>query len=180
MISQFDLSRFSAASFRRGSSRLKEALWVLVRAVFFLPSLPWPSALRVLLLRLFGARIGKAVVIRSRVNIWFPWRLNIGNYVWLGEEVFILNLASITLESNVCVSQRAFLCTGSHDYRKQEFPLILGPIVVHSGSWIAAQVFVGPGVEIGPNSVVSAGTIVLKDVPPNVVVRGNPARVMRR
>ena len=118
------------------------------------------------------------MVIRSRVNIWFPWRLVIGNHVWLGEEVLILNLASVTIESNVCVSQRAFLCTGSHDHRKREFPLITKPIVAHSGSWIAAQVFVGPGVEIGPNSVVSAGSIVLKDVPPNVVVQGNPAQVV--
>ena len=169
VISQIDLSRFSSDEFDRGASRLKEALWVLVRAAFFLPSLPWPSAVRVLLLRLFAARVGNGVVIRSRVNIWFPWRLVIGNHVWLGEEVLILNLASVTIESNVCVSQRAFLCTGSHDHRKREFPLITKPIVAHSGSWIAAQVFVGPGVEIGPNSVVSAGSIVLKDVPPNVV-----------
>jgi putative colanic acid biosynthesis acetyltransferase WcaF len=178
MILQIDLSRFSSDGFDRGASRLKEALWVLFRAVFFLSSLPWPSALRVLLLRLFAARIGKDAVIRSRVNIWFPWRLNIGNHVWLGEEVFILNLASVTIESHVCISQRAFLCTGSHDHRKREFPLITKPIVVHSGCWIAAQVFVGPGVEIGLNSVVSAGSIVLNDVPPNVVVQGNPAQVV--
>jgi putative colanic acid biosynthesis acetyltransferase WcaF len=178
IIPQIDLSKFSSDDFDRGASRLKEALWVLVRAAFFLPSLPWPGALRVLLLRLFAARVGKSVIIRSRVNIWFPWRLNIGNHVWLGEEVFILNLARVTIESHVCVSQRAFLCTGSHDHRKREFPLITKPIVVHSGCWIASQVFIGPGVEIGPNSVVGVGSIVLKNVPPNVVVRGNPAQIV--
>lgn len=174
-----DLSQFDNRNFDRGASRLKEALWVIVRAVFFLNPCPWPSALRVVLLRTFGARVGQGVVIRSRVNIWLPWRLEIGDHVWLGEEVFILNLAPVTIKSNVCISQRAFLCTGSHDYRKVEFPLITKPILVHSGSWIAAQTFIGPGVEIGKNSVVSAGSVVLKDVAPNVVVQGNPASVVR-
>jgi len=87
MISQTDLSRFSSDDFDRGASRLRGALWILVRAVFFLPSLPWPSALRVLLLRLFAGQVGKGLVIRSRVNIWLSWRLNIGNHARLGEEV---------------------------------------------------------------------------------------------
>jgi len=176
---QIDLSRFSTSDFDRGASRFKEMLWVLVRTLFFLTSFPWPSVLRVFLLRLFGARVGQSVVIRSNVNIWFPWRLNVGDYVWLGEEVFILNLASVKIESHVCISQRAFICTGSHDYQKSEFPMINKPIVVHSGVWIAAQVFVGPGVEIGAQSVVSAGSIILKDVPSNVVVQGNPAQVVK-
>lgn len=175
---QIDLSSFASNKFDRGASRLKEALWILVRAIFFLTSLPWPSRFRVLLLRLFGAQIGQGVVVRSRVNIWFPWRLTIHDHVWLGDEVFILNLANVTIESNVCVSQRAFLCTGSHDHRKREFPLITKPIVVRSGSWLAAQVFVGPGVEFGANSVASAGSVVLTNVPPDVKVRGNPAQVV--
>ncbi len=160
----------------RGS---KKPCGYLVRAIFFLSPCPWPSALRVSLLGWFGAKIGRGVVIRSRVNVWLPWRLEVGDHVWIGEEVFILNLAPVAIASNVCISQRVFLCTGSHDYTKITFDLITKPILVRSGSWIAAQVFVGPGVEIGPNSVVSAGSVVLKDVPPNVVVQGNPAEVVK-
>lgn len=178
--SQIDLSKFSAQDFDRGASRLKEALWIIVRGIFFLPSWPWPSRVRVALLRVFGAHVGGGVVVRSRINIWFPWRLDIGNYVWLGEEVFILNLDNVTIESNVCISQRAFLCTGSHNHHVREFPLVTKPIVVRSGSWIAAQVFVGPGVTIEANAVVSAGSVVLRDIPPNATVRGNPAVVRER
>lgn len=176
----FDLSKYSSANFDRGASRVKEGLWVVVRAIFFLTSFPWPSGLRVIILRLFGAQVGESVIIRSRVNIWFPWRLDMGSCVWLGEEVFILNLAPVKIESHVCVSQRAFLCTGSHDYQKKDFALITKPIIIHSNSWIAAQVFVGLGVDIGNRSIVSAGSVVLKDVPPNVIAQGNPAEVVKK
>lgn len=177
--SEIDLSKFSSAHFDRGASSLKEALWIIVRALFFLPSWPWPSSVRIFLLRLFGADIGRGVVVRSRVNVWFPWRLVVGDHVWIGEEVFILNLAPVTVESHVCISQRAFLCTGSHDHRVSNFPLIVKPIVIHTGSWVAAQTFIGPGVSIGPNSVVGACGVAMEDVPEYVIVRGNPAVVVK-
>ncbi len=174
-LSPRDLSAFSAAGFDRGASRLKEVLWFLFRWAFFDTSFPWPSALRCFLLRLFGARVGNGVVIRAKVNITFPWRFAAGDQVWLGEEVLILSLAPVTLENSVCVSQRAFLCTGSHDHRRVSFDLITKPITVRAGAWVAAQAFVGPGVEIGAGAVVSAGSVVLENVTPGVVVRGNPA-----
>jgi len=174
-----DLSQFDNRSFDRGASRLKEALWVLARCLFFLNGFPWPSGFRVRLLRLFGAKVGRGVVIRSEVNIWLPWRLELGDHVWLGEEVFILNLAPVRIESNVCISQRVFLCTGSHDFYREDFALVTEPITIKPGSWIAAQAFVGPGVTIGPDSVVSAGSVVMDDVPPGVLVRGNPAQVVK-
>jgi putative colanic acid biosynthesis acetyltransferase WcaF len=175
-----DLSRYNNSDFDRGASRWKEALWVLLRAIFFLNPLPWPSAFRVGLLRLFGAQIGQRVVIRSQANVSFPWRLRVGDDVWIGDEVFILSLADVTIESSVCLSQRAFLCTGSHDFRSPAFGLITRPIIVRTGSWIAASAFVAPGVEIGAGAVVSAGGVVLRNVAPDTLVGGNPAQLVKK
>jgi putative colanic acid biosynthesis acetyltransferase WcaF len=172
-----DLSRYSVADFDRGASRFKEMLWQFCRCTFFAPPWPLPSAFRVALLRMFGATIGSGVVVRSEVNITFPWRLVIGDHVWLGEGVTILSLAPVTIESNVCISQKAFLCTGSHRWRSELFELKTAPIVVRSGTWIAACAFIGPGVEIGAGSVISAGAVVFDHVPPGSLARGNPAQV---
>ena len=130
------------------------------------------------LLRAFGAKIGRHVIILANVNISFPWRLQVGDHVWIGEDVGILSLAQVTIESNVCISQRAYLCTGSHEFRREDFKLKVAPITVRTGSWVAAAAFVGPGVEIGAGSVVSAGSVVLENVPVNVLVQGNPAAVV--
>lgn len=174
-----DLKNYANDKFERGAPLWKEAFWFLAKIVFFQNAIPWPSTIRVALLRAFGARVGQRVVIRANVNISFPWRLTLGDDVWLGEEVFILSLAEVSVESSVCVSQRAFLCTGSHDFRAPAFDLVIRPIVIRRGSWIAAQAFVAAGVEIGVGSLVSAGSVVLESVPPNSLVRGNPAAVVR-
>ncbi|WP_085979776.1 WcaF family extracellular polysaccharide biosynthesis acetyltransferase [Rhodopirellula europaea] len=170
-----DLAKFNNDGFDRGASRLKELAWVTCRLFFFLLPIPLPSKIRVLLLRLFGATIGKGVVIRSGVSISFPWRLSIGDHVWIGEGVSILSLDQVTIESNCCASQDAFLCTGSHDFSKSTFDLITRPIVVREGAWVAARCFVAPGVTVGPGSMCAAGSVVLKDVPPHTTVLGNPA-----
>jgi len=172
-----NLSGYTTGGFERGASPMAEAAWWLVRALFFLTPIPWPSRLRVALLRLFGARVGEGVVIRSQVNITFPWRFTAGDHVWLGEEVLILSLASVTIESHCCISQRAFLCTGSHDFSSPAFTLVTRPITIHEGSWVAASAFIAPGVEVGPGSMVAAGSVVLHNVPSGVIVRGNPAAV---
>jgi putative colanic acid biosynthesis acetyltransferase WcaF len=173
------LDEFSCKSFDRGASRWKEALWVAVRCVFFEWAFPWPSWLRVAWLRAFGARIGHNAVIRWRVGVSFPWRLEMGDHVWLGEGVMILSLAPVTIGSHVCISQRAFLCTGSHDITKREFDLKTAPICIGAHCWVAAQAFVHPGVTIGEGSIVAAGAVVKEDVPESSIVEGNPARVVR-
>jgi putative colanic acid biosynthesis acetyltransferase WcaF len=174
-----DLSRFSTAEFDRGASRLKEAMWVLVRCLFFAPAWPLPSTLRVFWLRLFGAKIGRGVVIRSRVNIQFPWRLQVGDHVWLGEECWLLNLAPITIENHVCLSQRAFLCTGNHDYKSPTFDLVTRPVHLETGSWIGAGAFVGPGVRIGSHAVLTAGSVAKDDLQAFGIYRGNPACLIK-
>lgn len=170
-----DLKNYSTGTFDRGAPRWKEALWFAVKCLFFLNPWPWPSALRVTLLRAFGARIGQRVVVRANAHVTFPWRLMVGDDVWIGEEALILSLAPVEIGSNVSISQRAFLCTGSHNFRAPGFHLITKSIKVGSGSWIAAQAFIGPGVTIGPGSMISAGSVVIKDVPPRTIARGNPA-----
>ena len=173
------LEGYTTGAFQRGAPAWKEALWVAVKCVFFVNPLPWPSTLRVALLRAFGARIGRGVVVRANVNITFPWRLDVGDHVWFGEEVLVLSLAPVRIESHVCLSQRTFLCTGSHRFETPMFELVTKPITIHERSWIAAQVFVAPGVEIGPGSMVAAGSVVLETVPAGTLVRENPAVVVR-
>ena len=155
-----DLSKYNNSGFHRGAPRWKEVLWWVTRSLLFARWFPVPSPLKVAALRAFGAKVGEGVVIRSRVNITFPWKLEIGNHVWIGDEVLILSLDEVTIGSNVCISQRAFLCTGSHDFRSESFDLITRPIVIRDGCWIAAQAFVGPGVTLDPGSMVKALSVV--------------------
>ena len=171
------LKGYTTGGFDRGASKCKEALWFLARLLFFANAFPWPSRLRVKLLRLFGAEVGRRVVVRSNANITFPWRLKVGDDVWFGDDVLILSLAPVVIESSVCISPRAFLCTGSHRFHSRGFDLVTRPITVHRGSWIAAQAFIAPGVEIGPDSMVCAGAVVLQNVLPGTTVVGNPACV---
>jgi len=172
------LEMYDNSDFDRGAPRWKRGLWVIVRCVFFQNPCPWGSAFRSALLRLFGAKIGKGVGIGSNVNISFPWRLVVGDHVWIGDDVGVLSLAQVTIESNVCIARRSFLCTGSHDVRREDFKLKVAPILIRTGSWLAIGSLILPGVTIGGGAVVSAGSVVLKDVPPNCLVRGNPATVV--
>jgi putative colanic acid biosynthesis acetyltransferase WcaF len=159
----------------RGVSRFNEIMWYFFKMFFFLSAFPFPSGLKVWLLRMFGAKIGKGVIIKPRVNIHMPWKLEIGNDVWIGEEVFVLNFEKVVIGSNVCVSQRAFLCGGNHDYRMPEMPYRNGPITLNDGSWIGASCFIGPNVIIGTDSVITAGSVVTNSIAANGIYRGNPA-----
>jgi putative colanic acid biosynthesis acetyltransferase WcaF len=171
------LDLFAASgNFNRGRPTWFEAVWYFVKIVFFLSALPWPSSLKCALLRAFGAKIGLGVVIKPRVNIHFPWRLEVGAHSWIGEEVFILNLEAVKIGTQACISQRAFLCTGNHDFRDERFSFRSAAIYVGDGAWVGAAVFVGPGVVIGEEAVVTAGSVVLKSLPAGMVCSGNPAR----
>ncbi|MEI6861852.1 MAG: WcaF family extracellular polysaccharide biosynthesis acetyltransferase [Verrucomicrobiota bacterium] len=158
----------------RGRSRAVEALWYACKAVFFLSACPWPSALRVWLLRCFGAQVGRGVRLKPRINIHLPWKLSVGDHAWIGEEVFILNFEPVTIGAHACISQRAFLCTGNHDFRDVTMPYRNRPIVIGDGTWIGAQVLVAPGVTVGDEAVVTAGSVVTRSLPPAMVCTGHP------
>lgn len=174
-----DLSSYSSAHFDRGASRWREALWLVVSLVLFRLCPFSFSALKCVVLRAFGARVGQGVVIKPQVKITFPWKLTLGDHVWLGEECWLLNLERITIGSNVSISQRAFLCTGSHNYKLPTFDLIVKPIVVADGAWVGAATWIGPGVTVGTNTVLTAGSVTSKNLDPNGIYGGHPAVLLR-
>jgi putative colanic acid biosynthesis acetyltransferase WcaF len=177
---QVDLSSYDAAGFDRGASVFKEGLWLIVSLFVFRLCPLKVSAFKKLLLKSFGAKIGQGVVIKPGVRITFPWRLTLGDNVWLGEDCWILSLAPIIIESNVCLSQGAFLCTGSHNYKSPAFDLIVKPIVIERGAWISAGAFVGPGVRIGSHAVLTANSVTAHDLEPFGIYQGNPAMLVRQ
>jgi putative colanic acid biosynthesis acetyltransferase WcaF len=155
-------------------------LWYLTKCLLFLPAWPVPCFLKRAILRGFGARVGQGVVIKPRVNIHLPWKLAVGDFSWIGEEVFILNFEPVTIGAHCCISQRAFLCTGNHDFRRPEMPYRNRPIVIEDGAWVGAQVFVSPGVTIGTEAVITAGSVVMKSQAEKMVCSGNPCAAVKR
>ncbi|HLH56769.1 MAG TPA: WcaF family extracellular polysaccharide biosynthesis acetyltransferase [Verrucomicrobiae bacterium] len=164
----------SAQGLRRGASRPVEALWYAFKCLVFLSAVPYPTSFKCAILRRFGARVGRGVILKPRINIHFPWKLTIGDFTWIGEEVFILNFEPVVIGSHCCISQRAFLCTGNHDYRQVEMPFRNRPIAVNDGAWVGAQVFVGPGVTVGSDSVLTVGSVATRSLPPEMICSGNP------
>jgi putative colanic acid biosynthesis acetyltransferase WcaF len=171
-----DLSLFDNRRYLPGRSRLIRGLWYFISLLLFESGwFPLMGPKRAIL-RLFGARIGRGVVIKPRVWIKYPWRLVVGDHCWIGQGAWIDNLADVRLGSHVCVSQQVYLCTGSHDHNRPTFDLITRPVVIEDGAWLAARSLVLGGVTIGKNAVVAAGSVVTKDVAAATIVAGRPAR----
>ena len=149
-------------------------VWQIVKCLFFKTVFPWPSAVKALLLKAFGAKIGRGVCIKPQVNVHLPWKLEVGDHAWIGEEAFILNFEAVRIGAHACISQRAFLCGGNHDFRDPAMSYRNGPITVCDGAWVGAQAFVAPGVTIGIDAVATAASVVLRDLPAGMVCSGNP------
>ncbi len=128
---------------------------------------------------MFGAKVGVGVVIKPNVNIKYPWFLEVGSHCWIGEGVWIDNLAKIIIGNNVILSQDSYLLTGSHDYKITTFDLMLGEILLEDGVWIGAKAIVCPGVKCHSHSVLSVGSIATQDMDPYTIYQGNPAIVKR-
>lgn len=152
------LAKFSPGAYDRGRGRLWQILWFATMNLIFMK---WwfPARLRPMLLRSFGASVGPGVLIRHRVRVLWPWKLTIGRDSWIGEGVWILNLEPVTIGDNVCLSQEAFLCTGSHDARDPTFGYDNAPIAVGDGAWVCARAVVLRGTEVAPGRTVAAGTV---------------------
>jgi putative colanic acid biosynthesis acetyltransferase WcaF len=157
------LDQFDNRSFDRGRSWFVELLWLLVGAPVIRSGLPG-SRLRIIILRVFGACIGSGVVIKPHVKVKFPWRLTIGANSWIGEGVWIDNLAEVKIGSNACLSQGAYLCTGSHNWSAPTFDLIARPIEIGDEAWICANASVGPGVRAGRGAVLTLGAVATHDL----------------
>jgi putative colanic acid biosynthesis acetyltransferase WcaF len=168
------LGGYMAAGFDRGRPMWFEAIWQVVQIL--LVSSPFScGALRVSVLRWFGAQIGRGVRIKPGIRVKFPWRLHIGNDCWIGEDVWFDNLAVIHLGDDCCVSQSVYLCTGSHDWRKLGFDLMTRSITLEDEVWLAARSVVGPGVTAGRGAVLALGSVATRDLLPGYIHQGVPA-----
>ena len=168
-----DLSRFNNAWYNPGG-RLRRAMWYFVHECFVSSGHPF-GFVRLAALRMFGAEIGKGVVIKPRVRVKYPWKLQVGSNSWIGEDVWIDNLAHVTLGANCCLSQGAMLLCGNHDYKRSTFDLMVGSIVLEDGVWIGAKAVVCPGVVCKSHSVLSVGSIASTELEAYYIYRGNPA-----
>jgi putative colanic acid biosynthesis acetyltransferase WcaF len=161
-------------------NKLGRVLWSIVWLCAYRPSPRFLHGWRRLLLRLFGAKLGKGVHPYPSAKIWAPWNLEMGDYSCLGQNVDCYCVDRILIGSHSTVSQYSYLCTASHDYTQPEMSLVTSPIVIGQGVWIAADVFVGPGVIIGDSVVIGARSSVFEDVAALTVVTGNPAKPIKK
>lgn len=166
-------------SWYQPGNQLKRALWYLVNVVFFKSPLNPFSVSKILLLRLFGSKVGSGVVIKPGVNIKYPWKLEIGHYSWIGENVWIDNLENVRIGSNVCISQGAMLLTGNHNYKASTFDLITKSITLEDGVWIGAKSVVCPGVTCKSHSILTVGSVITKNLEEYTIYQGNPAKLIR-
>lgn len=176
---QTNLDSFDNSWYDTGKSKFYIILWMITSALLFKNSLFIFSNIKVFILRLFGAQIGSNVVLKPSINIKYPWRLLIGNNVWIGEEVWIDNLANVVIMNNVCISQGAMLLTGNHNYTKTSFDLIIGEIVLEEGVWIGAKSVVCPGVTCRSHSILAVNSVATKDLESYKIYQSNPAIFIR-
>lgn len=160
-------------------SVILRSCWYFFSVIFFESKIPFPYRLKATLLKLFGAKIGHDFVIKPNVTIKYPWLLEVGDNVWLGQGVWIDNLSKVVIRNSVCVSQGAMLLTGNHDFTSSKFDLIVKSIVIENGAWVGAKSIVCPGVVIKEGSVLSVGSVVTRNTEAFGIYQGNPAKKIK-
>lgn len=174
-----NLANYNNSWYSHGNSVTIRSVWILLSRIFINTSLPFPTFFKVALLRLFGAKVGENCVIRTNVKIKYPWYLEIGSNVWIGESVWIDNLVLVKIDNNVCISQGAYIFTGNHNYKKSTFDLIVSGVILSKGVWIGAKAIVGPGVNCLENSILTAGSSTFSDLDSGGIYQGCPAEFKR-
>lgn len=162
------------------SEYVRRLLWEIVQRTVFRWSLSRSYTWRRFLLKCFGAQMGHSAAVGATTKIVHPWLLKLGDWSNISGDVTVYNLGMVTIGDHSVISQDAYICAGSHDYTQPTLPLLRPPITIGNGVWIAAGAFIGPNVTIGDNTVVGARAVVMSDVEANVVVAGNPARVIKQ
>ena len=173
------LDSYTLGTYTPGAPLWKQIFWYFLEPLFRSYWLPF-SGFKVWILRRFGAQIGQQVRIKPGVRVKFPWRLSVGDYVWIGENTWLDNLAPIAIESHVCLSQDVYLCTGNHDWSDPDFKLIPAAICIEQGSWLAARAVVGPGVTVGRGAVLGLGSVTGRSLQPMTIYAGNPAQPVKQ
>jgi len=173
-----DLSKFNIGDYDAGP-KWKVLIWFFINYYIFDSAFPWPYRFKLFLLRLFGAKVGSGLVIKTNVRIKNPWRLTIGDNCWIGESVWIDNLENVVIGNNVCLSQGAMLLTGNHDYTISSFPYRLGKIHLEEGVWIGAQSVVCPGITCKAYAILTVSSVANKNLEAMGIYAGNPAVFVR-
>ena len=175
-----DLSSFRMPAGFRGRSTVVVQLWWLVQSTLFRGSPQFAYSFRRWLLRLFGAQVGRGVVIRPSVTITYPWKVTMGDYAWVGDNVVLYSLGEIEIGADAVVSQSSYLCAADHDYTDPSFPIRSRKITIGPAAWVAADVFVAPGVTIGRAAVIGARSSVFADMPAGMVCFGYPCKPVKQ
>ena len=162
------------------SNKILRVLWSFFYFIFFRFS-PRPlHKWRAVILRIFGAKVGKGVHVYPKVIIWAPWNLVLEDYCGIANGVELYSQDVITVGKRSVISQGSYICTGTHDFSDYSFPLITKPIFIGDDAWIAAGVFVHPGVKIGEGSVIGARSVVVDDTPDWYVCSGFPCKPLKK
>ncbi|WP_353777088.1 WcaF family extracellular polysaccharide biosynthesis acetyltransferase [Winogradskyella sp. 3972H.M.0a.05] len=163
----------------RGRSKVVVQLWRIVYVVFFRTSPQFMYSWRRFLLNSFGAKIGKGVIIRPSAQVTYPWKITIGDYSWIGDDVVLYSLGEIEIGANTVISQKCYICTGSHEYNSEDFSIFSKKITIGNKCWLATDVYVAPNISIEDNTVVGARSSVFKNLPKGKVCVGNPAKPIK-
>jgi len=163
----------------RGKSLFTVQIWRIVNCTIFRFSPSFFNGWRRSILRIFGAKIGKDVLIRQSAKVLYPWFLEIGDYSWIGENVNLYSMAKITIGKNVVISQNSYICSGNHDYSKETFDIFAEPINIEDEVWVSSDVFIAPNITIGFGTVVGFRSTVTKDLPSKMICYGNPAKPIK-
>jgi putative colanic acid biosynthesis acetyltransferase WcaF len=174
-----DLSSFRLPSGFRGRSAVAVQLWWIVQSTLFAMSPQFMFSWRSWLLKRFGAKVGKGVLLRPSVRVTYPWRVSIGDYAWIGDDVVLYSLGAIEIGENVVISQRSYICAATHNHEKPSFDIVSKAVKIEDQVWIATDVFVGPGVTIRRGALVGARSSVFSDMPEAMLCLGSPAKPIK-